>query len=750
MRIRGTELAIGDRPAIVLPVVVAAHYRLLAPLAIDPGQVVVAIHQTGLLTLLAFDASGRELARIDGPIDWWPNQVSHGAAGYWVHDDDRHLLLGTSTLVGGRPYMRQGDPVVQRWLLAIDRELVWISLDTAERRAFEWTGEERAVVRGEHELWCTTPHGLWRLDAGEPPVRVWAGDPQGVATAPSHAWLGVVGSTIVEIELATGRETWRTKLAHEAYAVQRFANGILANGLSRFTYLASDGRILATTDQRRDVGVAQLADGTVAVSAGEQIAIIDPFGTARTALPMPYDGQILGATADRFVFGPVSGGVDRVRPTALVAFDRTGRITARLTPPYRPVHVDATRVYVLDHVTHNLLAWDPRGSDIGITPPPPRVPTERGATRIGPEVYNTRDDWPEVGIEVRADFLALDGTYGGSLGHGNEAAMRVSDAAIATFARCDLTVGGNGSVAERASTIFLIDCKLPAAVWRIGSACHLAILGGQVGGDALCIHAAPTATVTVDGLIVRRAGAVYLVTNTVRGSEIVVDGRTYSWEKDDRSGGIGYGSRGKFVSYAHLTDSDGASISFELLDGDRQLPGWWRGRPELTPAVLERAIRIATREHSQTLTEHQVIEAFEGSVWTLQDELAAAGIALAALADHTASFVRGMLAVGCSRADQDRVAIDDWVASHADDLRAARTALQRLLDETHAFENRSAIAFLIDMTTQLHVDLALDLTASDEQMRDHRCAGSRPWGIPASHWWWEQGDAPDPTDPRFR
>ncbi|HEU0036213.1 MAG TPA: hypothetical protein VFQ53_36620 [Kofleriaceae bacterium] len=746
VRLRVGELVIGDAPPIALPVVERASYWLPAPLApdaIDPSQIVVAIrsYQPDHLILLVFDPRGRELARIETTTPMCrPEQVSHGAAGYWMHDDGRHQRVGEPAAIGKRPYMREGVPLSRRWLLAIERELVWVSLDTAERRVFPWSHELRATVRVADTLWATTQEGVWRLRGGEAPVRIWSGDAYGVAVDAAHAWISLSGqSTVIAIEHETGREVWRTKLPHDAYALQRFDAGIVAIQIWRFTWLANDGRILATTDERRDVGVARLADGTVAASCGEQVVIVDPLGTVRRALPMPYDGQIVGATADRFLFGPVSGGEDRISPTALVAFDRTGRITARLVPARRPVLVDEARVYVIEN-HGELRAWDPRGTALGIVPPPPRLPTERGVTHVGAEVTNPRDDRPQVGIEVHADFLALDGTYGGSAGYLGEVALRVGDGAIATFVRCDLTSGRGGSIAERGSTVFLIDCKLPHGEWSIGSACHLVVLGGELAGR-LYIDAAPTASVSVEGVIARRAGNLWLLTSAPTGIPIELGGVTYAWEEDSRS------------KFTFITAADGTSIAFEPRYVGVQLEGWWRGPERVTPDVIERVLRIVAGRGvlpPHTLTRDEVVDAFDGGV-TVQDALAAARPALDGLsrpqgADTRAAFVRCMLAAGCRDTVTNgaaRDAIADWVASHADALLAARPGLQLLVDEIRTesrLDKRSAIAFLIEMCARVNVDLGLDTSREDTSLAHYQLKGPMPWGIPATHWWWGKAD----------
>ncbi len=751
VRLRGNMLAIGDLPPIALPGAERPWYELLTPLtpdAIDPDQVVVLSYNgMGASTLLVFGSSdGRELARIEAPLAFSPNRVARGQAGYWVGNDN-HLQLFGGTANVARPYMREDVSISAGWLVDIGRdevrELGWVSLGTGERRASPWQAKVNAIVRHDDALWCTTKEGLWCLRGGEPPSRVWSGDAYGVAVGGTRAWLGITWkSCVVAIDRATGTELWRTTIGHNAYALYAFEAVIVAVAIDRCTLLAPDGRVLWASDARRDVGVAQLADGTVGVSCGEQVVIVDPAGDLQRALPLPYDGQIFHATADRFLFGRVSGGVDQVPPTATIALDHAGRVTARLVPPDRPAFVGHTIVYAIDYRDgKELRAWDPGGATTGVEPPVPRRPTERGVTHVGHKIVNPREDWPEIGIEVHADFLALDGIYCGT--PSSAVPLVVGDAAIATFVRCNLSGGGGGAIAQRAATVILIDCVLSSGPWEIGDACHLVIVGGTVG--ILRIHAAPTATVTIEGLIARRADNVWIVSSIPYGTPVEIDGTTYWWEKDDESNSVTYKSRGKYVKYIHITSSDFASITFEIPDGDMAQPGWWHREGQMTPEVVARAVAIATRTGSRRLRQLNVdetLEAFERLDRTIEDELACVRATLATLNDYEqrAVFVRCMLAVGCQDTPANRDVVDCWIAVHADRLRAARAGFQLVLDNDRTRENplsvRSAMAFLVDALRRSAIETGLDTAKADAETLRFAGDGPLPWGIPATHSWW--------------
>lgn len=374
-----------------------------------------------------------------------------------------------------------------------------------------------------------------------------------------------------------------------------------------------------------------------------------------------------------------------------------------------------------------------------------RRPTERGVTRIGAVVIDPREDRAQVGIEVEHDFLALDGTYGGSTGQLSEVAIRVGDGVIATFVRCDLARGGtrwSRSIAERNATILLIDCRLPDVEWNLGDHCHLVILGGQIGNE-LSIHTAPTATVTVEGLVHRRVSRLSRISNAPRGIPFDVDGETYGWETDDRSGSSIYTGNDRGARFVHLTHQTRPTISFELPDRRSTTFGWWRSTL-VTEQMVERAIRIAGRTGTTRLSADEVEEAFDGHGHTLPEVLVAARAMLDGLRrpepDNTGeAFVRCLLEIGCrERTPETQIAVDDWVASSADDLRAARPALQHWCDchVGNILHTRSAAEFLLEMCARMTVELGLDLQRLDRGVAPYRNRPSpRSIGVPAAHDW---------------
>ena len=386
--------------------------------------------------------------------------------------------------------------VSNRWLLTFTdenapaksdiwraHELAWTHLDRKEQVRHAWDHHVSRLVEANGVVWCPAEDGLWRLVGGEAPVRVWNGNAYGVAIADGVAWVSTRDNALVSIDIARGVETARVSLPHSAFDVRVVPGGIIAGG-SRCVSWIVGREVIATSEERREVAIAVLADGTAAASSGEQVAILDPSGTLRWCPPMPFDGCIRCATRDRFVFGAFTSGEDYVSPTELIAFDRDGRVTARLPNQYRlPVVAGADYVYAT--LDRGVVRWDPRGSakDTELVAPPPRRPTERGVTQIRSPVTNPRDERPEVGIEIRhANALVLDGTYGGSCGthYGSEAAVRVSDGAIATFVRCDLT-RGDGVAVQRGATVFAIQCKLSS--WGVARGSHLVAIDCTVGDE---------------------------------------------------------------------------------------------------------------------------------------------------------------------------------------------------------------------------------------------------------------------------
>ena len=245
-----------------------------------------------------------------------------------------------------------------------------------------------------------------------------------------------------------------------------------------------------------------------------------------------------------------------------------------------------------------------------------------------------------------------------------------------------------------------------------------------------------------------RAAAQHVLPNN-RWGRVVVDGATFTWaiEEDDFDY-MAMSNRGlSGEDIVKVRGERGSSISLRIPRGRLDAPGWWRGDPSVTGLVVIRAIEIAARRGSYpcTLEGDELDEAF-AEPRVLQAELDEAAAALAVMArtdEHVAdeTFIRCMLAIGCTdTTDDERArAIDDWVASHADVLNAAR--LQRVMHmsgtDDFMYRRRSALAFATELCARVNVDLGLDTASYDARIATG--ASMRPpWGIPPTHWWWRR------------
>lgn len=247
-------------------------------------------------------------------------------------------------------------------------------------------------------------------------------------------------------------------------------------------------------------------------------------------------------------------------------------------------------------------------------------------------------------------------------------------------------------------------------------------------------------------------------------STFVADGVTYRWriEEDWRAESLSFSHRGgRYPDHVHVVGDDGRTLSFAAPLRDELGRDWWIRR-YVTPEGVERAVRIASRGGAwrSSLDANEVIEAIDGCVRTIETELLRASEGLAAMgraepirACVLPPLLDAMIAIGCADGSATtgsaRVAIDDWVASHADELLAVRESLQRVLDHEsfHHGVARSAFAFLIDMCGRVNVDLDLDTSRIDEKLKSLK-PNPRPYGVPVEHWWFRnirRGDY-DPYD----
>lgn len=222
---------------------------------------------------------------------------------------------------------------------------------------------------------------------------------------------------------------------------------------------------------------------------------------------------------------------------------------------------------------------------------------------------------------------------------------------------------------------------------------------------------------------------------------VIVDGVVYRWkvEQSPHDGSPSFLHRGIVT----ITGDDGITITF-VVPLDRRTR-WWLGSHQMSAAVAVRAVEIARR--SPEVKHHELSSAvvFPEPPRTRQDELDDLSAALAGKkgfddGQNAAVIARCLLAIGCTTDADDReawAAIDDWIASHANELVAARSRLlQRLLDGSYA--NRSAIQFLLEMCARVELDLGLDTRATDAVLDTLEKTGIPPRSIPLSHWWWRR------------
>ncbi len=220
---------------------------------------------------------------------------------------------------------------------------------------------------------------------------------------------------------------------------------------------------------------------------------------------------------------------------------------------------------------------------------------------------------------------------------------------------------------------------------------------------------------------------------------IMVDGAEYFWSAVDdieyrvaivTGDGVERGQRGRWIRF---------EIPYQP---DLREPGWWEDhRVTVTPRMIQRAIVIARRHDPATdveLSTDEMRDTIGLELLRIEDELHALTRVLET--GTRADLVPRVLAVGCR--DGSPPLLDDWTACHSDVLRERRFELQSTLDvcatflSRQAFATRSAIEFVVAMCKRVGIDLELDPTIADDNVRKRQPESELPWGIPESHWWW--------------
>ncbi len=410
-------------------------------------------------------------------------------------------------------------------------ELVFHDLTLREPARRVPFARHRTDVRAtEGALWLGADDGIYRATPANGLEHVAAEPARSLLVkAPGELLFGGAHDDLVCLDLASGRERFRTRVGHSVWSIAPApGGGTIASAMTRFTWLDAAGVIRASSSERRDVGLAAVVDGTLAVSAGEEVIVIGADGALRRRLSMPYDGQIVGATATHFIYGVISGGWQRTEPDAISALDADGNVTARIslarTARGVPAHFCPSRLsalggeardtgtvagddlFILD-ANGALRRWDtaPPAQEGTIDPPAVlrearNLRSEKGGT------YNPLDDWPEPGVDVAsAPFFASECTYGGTTGVSAGPAILVRDGAVATLYRCRLVTGDRGQL-QQASTAVLIACTLEAdgsGQWQLEPNCHLVLIDCKIP-SSLQIVLGEGASVIAPGLALVR------------------------------------------------------------------------------------------------------------------------------------------------------------------------------------------------------------------------------------------------------
>ncbi len=340
-----------------------ARYDLPPPLHARHDHVLIsAFHpQRGTLAywLYGFDGQRIRSGTIAGAADVLA--YSEGPRCVWIHTESEHLQIAEPStaaplgILRRIPRARGTTPETRLHVLdgrlaalpvIVPRQragktervttgrMTWVDLD-GDRPDEEsaWPEQTIRVTGAAGALWASGPQGLWRLAPGEPLRRLAVGACWAASAEGPLAWIGTRPTPdvcqVAELEWSTGKERWRARVPEVPYELHRVGRGLVVAGFRWFALLGEKGELQARSDSRRETGFARLRDGSAAVSAGRDCAVLSPDGGLRRRIELPYDGRILGATADHFVFGPPPGGGLRPEPDSLLAIDGNGAITAR-------------------------------------------------------------------------------------------------------------------------------------------------------------------------------------------------------------------------------------------------------------------------------------------------------------------------------------------------------------------------------------------------------------------------------------
>ncbi len=494
---------------------------LLTPARADARTIVVAAYDEAAHVVTALVVKDARVARAYRcQLDSQPQQFSTAADGLWLHGERHHVFADASCAVPAgdtpaplppRGIARGSDnmegtvrtlgswlPVWSRNELQPSRGWIsdrfsWINLDeNVAPLRFAWDRSLIQLAVGRGALWLSGDDGLYRVEPGAEPRCVLPGRTFGLSIGES-IWV-TRGQEVLRLDSSTLQPVASWQAQHLVFAVRPVGDGVLAMGSWEWTWFGGDGKILEESVRGRDSSWAATADGNLACSAGEQVIVISADGRTARRNRLPYDGQIVGATRSHFIYGPISGGIARVEPTALYLLDNDGRSCARLPTVRRPGRTFYAGGSTRDNgiISGDALLIVDGGRLLRFSGWPSSDATpraivtserrvERGASSIKGETYNPRDDWPEAGVQIFGeDFLARDGAYGGTTGVSRGAAVEVDGGSVATFVGCKIEAGGVRC--QRRSSAIFVGCIFQSADgWEVEAGSLTALVDCQVG-----------------------------------------------------------------------------------------------------------------------------------------------------------------------------------------------------------------------------------------------------------------------------
>lgn len=370
-----------------------------------------------------------------------------------------------SVAVRSSEHPQRGVPVrVGHWLITAEPDrLSWFDLNTGSvaTTATPTIRGPQALAISDDTLWILGEDGLYRAQATATPERVFDGRFQSVVANEERIWLADATGLVRLVDTSTWLEVGQTRVTGTVVA-QPLAHGALFGTHDSSCWIGPDGASPMVFSAAGNLARAK-AQNAEALNLGATL-LISHEGRTPLRIELPYDGELHGATASHFVFGPrLQGGIPRTPPDALLAVDARGSIE-RL-PVQAGRYLSAfTRDSFWFVDEHRIRRWTPESTpQVTLIPPPPplRGHAER---RRGHRITNPQEELPRPGLLLDGrDGVFIDGLYGGTTGHYHAPfaapGVHLRAGAVAVLIACEIHAGGVR--VEGHSTLFLVDCTLP-------------------------------------------------------------------------------------------------------------------------------------------------------------------------------------------------------------------------------------------------------------------------------------------------